>query len=249
MTPPSHILIGLIAANTAHLGAGLAGRKLPYLALLTGLTIGSVMPDFDYVSHLWDGYFTADIWTGHRGITHSILGTAVMAAIFGLILTLWDLIRGRSLSTGFKLYFGGLFAGGVLHIVADLPGPDGLWDGIPVFFPVMKDGEFARSGGWNLIGWYDLEVIYRLLLAAGGSTGLLILAKIRPFPASFKRIVAVAGILVSIFGAVWVGDYIRTSEYRGYSDEQAKQRQILATKPDWYKSFFLYGIRFYRNVF
>ncbi len=267
MSPPSHALMGLVLANAAYVAVnarpGNASRpRVGYLGLAVALVFGSIMPDLDSISRFWGTYHSTNVFIGHRGVTHSLLGVTAMAAVFAAALVGLrsaaafafraigsgsgrDRVFGRSSS--YRLLFAAALAGGVVHLACDLFSPPG-WGGIPVFFPLMKDGHFWRIGEWRRIGWFDLEVIYHLILAAfftAWAAAVFGLARRR----GARFVAAGACLLVSIVLTGWLTAYIGASRYEGWSAERRKQAAILAGKPQWFKEVYREGRKVSRLFF
>ena len=93
----THIVLG------AAIGELVAGRQLGKKALLIGAVANS-LPDIDFLAAFW--LDTARDLCFHRGITHSLVGVAVMAGLLG-----WGargIFRSAGMSMGFWVSFFGL---------------------------------------------------------------------------------------------------------------------------------------------
>ena len=96
--------------NLAHSLVGLAVSNSGFKKLSPGTTavyvIAANAPDLDVLS----GFF-GDRWTAlhyHRGITHSIVGTLVLALVIPLFFLLGDLLLARIRTTSARIKFGSL---------------------------------------------------------------------------------------------------------------------------------------------
>ncbi|MCR6097872.1 metal-dependent hydrolase [Salipaludibacillus agaradhaerens] len=140
------ILVGDVLPVTIPLDSAIA---------LSGLVIGSVLPDIDE-SRSWIGRRIPVISTvingvfGHRGLTHS-----------GLILLL--LVAG--LFHFPHAFLQAMFTGAILHIVADFFSVGG----VPLFYPFSKKRSqvgLYKTGTWSegLLFLIGLAVIFSALL-------------------------------------------------------------------------------------
>ncbi|MBN1141368.1 MAG: peptidoglycan DD-metalloendopeptidase family protein [Deltaproteobacteria bacterium] len=209
MTPLDHTLSAGLLGFVVHpwFRKYLSKPKTVLLLMLAGL-----LPDLDYVTRLFgrDYYYNKvqNLFLSHRGFFHSLGGIlffAVLAVLFYLAFFWSREKREEEPPTAHKtLAIGGLFvAGGVLHLLEDMLGPDGPWGGLCLFFPLSE----SRFQGWSLYGWYDFFLIY---LFMGVFLLILILygvARFRPFPAEKReRIVMllVAGAFLVAVSHLWM---------------------------------------------
>lgn len=253
MSPPTHALIGLVLANGGWAAWRLAGRRtesppLPGWGWLTlALILGSVAPDLDAVSRPLGTYFSTDVWLGHRGITHSLVGVTGLAVLIaaGLSLVRWLVAPGRRGRTGlsFLILLAAAWLGGLAHLAADLPNPPGPWGGIPVAYPLSSGSAPLRWGGWSLIGWFDLESIYRLLLAGAALTGLALFTWLTRRWPRLSRLLAGGGLALALAALIWLGAYVASGPYAGPGQETARQERILAAKPVWFQELSRLGGR------
>jgi len=149
MTYSTHILTGLCAG-----GFILLQQPDPQFALLSATLVGSILPDIDEpnsyagrrnkgTSHLIKAVF------GHRGITHSILGLAVLSALIYAVIYYYQLdIQ--------YLYFFNI--GYLSHILSDLL----TKSGVPLLYPYKKNLKIPiiRTGDKK-------EFIFRTIVYAG----------------------------------------------------------------------------------
>jgi membrane-bound metal-dependent hydrolase YbcI (DUF457 family) len=126
--------------------------------------LGAMLPDGDILGRVLLGraaYFSG-AWYAHRGLSHSILGTLLLALLAAA--ALYRPLAGREAARPRAAYAwlaGCTWAGGLLHIVGDLFTPG--W-ALPVFWPL---GE--RIGAWRHIGWFSpyLLVLFLSAVALG----------------------------------------------------------------------------------
>ncbi|MCP4180184.1 MAG: metal-dependent hydrolase, partial [bacterium] len=185
MTPPEHFLIGASLANVYYsFQSLLKSKRINYLTLLLIMGIAAIFPDIDsFFGH----YTSVNPIIGHRGMTHSIIAVI----IFGFILTiitfavtfiiminyykcksLFQVSEDINFINRMKNYFSIksfiiLFIissiAGLSHLIADLPQPAGIWNGIPLLFPLKLGNQYIRNGGFSLIGWYDYSIMWLLI--------------------------------------------------------------------------------------
>lgn len=132
----THILTGLLAGGTV-----LLAKPDPQLYFLSAAVVGSLLPDIDepnsYAGRKAKGisYFIKSIF-GHRGITHSLLGTGIISIIIYFLLNHYNL----------NLQILQMFNLGYLsHLLTDLI----TKAGIPLFYPYKKRIKIPliRTGG------------------------------------------------------------------------------------------------------
>jgi inner membrane protein len=92
----THIVLG------AAIGELVAGRRLGKKALVIGAVANS-LPDIDFLGAFW--LDTSRDLCFHRGITHSVIGVAVMAVLLGLAARRWFRSGGMPLRS-WVLFFG-----------------------------------------------------------------------------------------------------------------------------------------------
>ena len=256
MTPPSHILIGVILTNTVYVATRLKdpeNQKVGYIPLLAVGILCSVMPDGDGISRYFGTYESTNVFMGHRGITHSLAGVAFISLLVSfLVLTarllslrLFGLIKKSGgtppgYSAFLMLWLLG-FAAGVLHLVCDLPSPSNIWKGIPIFFPMREDGHFQRIGGWNKIGWFDYHLIYLLIMSTAVSSVLTILTAVGGRWRFARNVLFGASLVLVCYVTFSSYAYIAQSTYSGRWKEMKKQEAILNKKPPWFSKLVVFG--------
>lgn len=256
MTPPSHAMIGLVLANTVYLGTRVsasADNKPGYIPLVSVAIMCSVMPDIDSVSRFFGSYGATNVFMGHRGITHSLLGVALIALLISLMVSSAQKIfrkllpskqstvaEGYSNNSFLFLLLLGFFAG-VFHLLCDLPSPSNVWYGIPMFFPVTKNGDFWRIGGWNKIGWFDYNIIYTLFIGVTISTCLIVLSLVTGRLRTFQKILFRVSLVLSCYLVISMSVYIQQSTYVSHRKEMQKQEAILNQKPPWFSKLVFFG--------
>lgn len=99
MSPPEHLLIGLSTATafyaTQHFVKPSDAKPVGYGKLLAVMGVAAILPDID---SFWGSYTSSNPWVGHRGMTHSIAGVAVLglglALVSGVISVVLRLLPG-----------------------------------------------------------------------------------------------------------------------------------------------------------
>ncbi|HQO04181.1 MAG TPA: metal-dependent hydrolase [Spirochaetota bacterium] len=259
MTPPEHLLMGTLVANSAYAVRVMKGKNMPsYGALLIAGALCAVLPDIDsFFRH----YGSANPWVGHRGMTHSLLWCLLQGSVIAYILYRTG-IKGRAGSlvpagvgdekkSAFLFLFVTALAASVSHVVADLPQPASVWHGIPVFFPLTVNGEYLRSGGWGRIGWYDFKIMIHLFLTALVTGGLC--AALGAAGRSMSRPVkGFIGGLVLVMGLgsfIWTGYYISTCSYTSAEHWEQYQEEVLLSYPDGVRRIIIGGRRVLYDMF
>jgi murein DD-endopeptidase MepM/ murein hydrolase activator NlpD len=127
--------------------------------------LATLLPDLDYITRLFGtGYYynaVNNLYVSHRGFFHSVGGILFFAAVgllcYFLFCWSWKKREGDPSTFPKILVIAGLFlAGGALHLLEDMLGPNGPWGGLVLYFPFSE----ARYLGMNLYGWYDFFLIY-----------------------------------------------------------------------------------------
>ncbi len=79
MSPPEHLLIGFSTATAFYAAQHFVKPSEPkpvgYGKLLCVMGVAAILPDMD---SFWGHYNSSNPWVGHRGMTHSIAGVAVL---------------------------------------------------------------------------------------------------------------------------------------------------------------------------
>ena len=151
MVPPTHLLSGYLAGRL--LGAlsgdriGRGSATLHPFALVA--MVGAVAPDFDTIPALLVGW---EAWGWHRTMTHSLLGSLLMAPLLG---SLAYFLFGRREKLVW-LSMAGLL-GISTHIAWDAVTP---W-GVQVFWPseVVVNGNLVHSGDFIVMGMLGLSCV------------------------------------------------------------------------------------------
>lgn len=239
MTPPEHLFIGLSLGNTVYATLSFCRRRLlSYGGIVIIAGLMALLPDID---SLFGHYGSADVFTGHRGITHSLLFVLSFSALLTALVALMRRVKGSSgadAGEGRKGYIAAFFLLSVLagtsHLVADLPQPPGSWGGIPLFFPLSSNGEFIRTGGWGLVGWYDYQVMWTFIFLFLLSLPLIILLGILRRRAFRKSSMAVAAavILLNISAYAWTVRHVAADGYTDFAGwNRLQERRLDAFGP------------------
>jgi membrane-bound metal-dependent hydrolase YbcI (DUF457 family) len=273
MTPPEHLFIGFSLANVFYsLLVMLRKRWFGYFSLLLFFGIMSTFPDIDsffgnYTSkNPWLGH--RGMTHSLLGVAVFGLGFTLLYSLLALFVRLvsgyWRYLvhyftnRTPGERSSFVLWkhllepfsprrllvlFIGMFVVGYSHLLVDMIQPPSVWGGIPLFFPLKVNGEYLRSGGWNLIGWYDLKVFWIIVATFIGTIPLIFLGKLFDF-ARLKYVAAPILALVIFFNTgvyIWVGNYIMSQKYKGNADWYRYQMKIVNTFPSPIKETTLKG--------
>lgn len=129
------ICTGVIISFVLFEKNGLNENLLNLIILSSGSFVGSLIPDIDntrsYIGHKVKSISKAiNKYSGHRGITHSILGLI----IFIILLLGIGHITSFNNCPYYKIFLLGLFAGYVSHLAFDII----TVGGIPLFYPFKK---------------------------------------------------------------------------------------------------------------
>lgn len=221
MTPPEHLFIGFSIGNIFYSIQTFLNKKyIPYLLLIFLAGVLAIIPDID---SFWGNYTSNNVYIGHRGITHSIffifMVSATVVALISIVVVIYCFINNKSHSsdTKIKLFmlFMLLFFSGLSHLLADLPQPPGVWNGIPLFYPYQSNEVFVRTGGWSKIGWYDYKILWPFISIAVVSVFLtIIILVLNQFKLNvLKKIIAIIVFLINIVVNIWMVNYIHNSQY------------------------------------
>ncbi len=224
MTPPEHVLTGVLAGTL--LVYGLPGEPERRLPLVAWVAIGALAPDVDALSLLFShATYFGSAWYSHRAFFHSIAGCAVLAAVLGVALpALLGSLRSatrlpppaRPVSTLSVVL--ALFTGGLVHLAGDLPTPPGPWSGIPLLFPLT-----ARFGGWSHLGWVNAALIYLLGAAALAAAALAAARTLAPAELRPWLRAGVAGVAaLALGGAIWFASISRYEDFAQWRRWQAR---------------------------
>lgn len=234
MTPPEHLFIGFSIGNIFYAIQTFFKKKyLPYLFIIFMSGIFAILPDAD---SFFGNYISTDVYTGHRGITHSVLFVFAMSAVISflaVILVFLKRLFHKSEISNLHLFvffiFSLIFLSGLSHLIADLPQPPGVWKGIPLFYPHATGKSFSRIGGWSKIGWYDYKIFWTLFYSVLVSLFLIaagfVLRKL-----SFRKFTKVISMLIIVFNIsifIWLGCYIGNSQYVDAKQWDQEQSEYL----------------------
>ncbi|HPR48433.1 MAG TPA: metal-dependent hydrolase [Spirochaetota bacterium] len=251
MTPPEHVFIGLSLGNIIYCVQALMKKiHLRYRAILALSGLFAILPDID---SFFGNYASRDVFTGHRGITHSLVFVLLAAAAPALIVALYGLFVKKQNSAQLRpvllIIFITSFVAGLSHLIADLPQPSGPWGGIPLFFPLSHAGEYTRTGGCAKIGWYDYLIQWSYLAVFLISSALILSATAlqKTTTRGIRNTVAIAVIAITMALYLWTFSYINKSVYKnepywtavqnGHLDDLGPAVKELTLKG---KNFFLY---------
>ncbi len=181
--------------------------------------LGGMMPDADYASKALGGraaFFSGE-WFAHRGASHSMLGTLVMALVAAALF--FRPLTGLRLraAPGAYLWLAGCFwSGALVHIVGDLFTP---LRSLPVFWPLA-----ARYGSFSHIGWFSPYLLWLFLATLLIARGVTALAKWRPAFAPWRE--AAAWLLFTVAAGRWL-HFLFVSRYDSFAQWSEYQRSQL----------------------
>jgi membrane-bound metal-dependent hydrolase YbcI (DUF457 family) len=189
---------------------------VPPAALSAALFLGAMAPDLDIVTRVLAGraaYFS-DAWYGHRGVSHSVLGTLLLGLALAAVLSAW-----RPARQGGRLCYAWLagcaWAGGLLHVLGDLFTPRRP---MPVLWPLPE-----RFGALSHIGWFSpyLLWLFVVTIALGWAARWLLPRMTGPRWAS-----AAVWPLYALASYRWV-QYMLVSRYESAEQWDAYQEALL----------------------
>lgn len=147
-----------------------------------------------------------------------------------------------------------LFFAGVTHLIADLPQAGSVWGGIPLLFPFKLGGEHVRFGGFGIIGWYDLKILWYLIGAVAITTPFVYFGKIlyliKKKPAKIAAVFIYA--MVFLFSAVffgWMIKHVKNSNYKNDKQWYVYQMNQVEKLPAFIKYPTLKGIKIFTSIF
>jgi membrane-bound metal-dependent hydrolase YbcI (DUF457 family) len=189
---------------------------VPKATLSAAFFLGAMAPDLDVFTRGLAGraaYFS-DAWYGHRGASHSVLGTLLLALAVAALLSAWQPAR-RGGRLGFAWLAGCAWAGGLLHILGDLFTPRRP---MPVLWPLAE-----RFGALSHIGWFSpyLLWLFVVTIALGWAARWLLPRLTGPRWAS-----AAVWALYALASYRWV-QYMLVSRYESAEQWQAYQEALL----------------------
>jgi len=272
MTPPEHFFIG---ASLAHMIYSFQSffktKRFNYLALLLLLGTGAMFPDIDsFFGH----YVSTNPTIGHRGMTHSFIAviffgfflTAVTYALTYISMHVCRIIKNNNLKNtdapdnpdafftvkSFWILFVISTCAGISHLIADLFQPPGVWQGIPLFFPLKSGGQYIRHGGFSMTGWYDFKIMWLLIKAFLMSLPFLMTAAVLiKFNINKKISSALYAfvIIINCTACALLVDYIRISTYKNSQAWERKQMQYLKQSHPLIKQITIDGKRNFLKLF
>jgi membrane-bound metal-dependent hydrolase YbcI (DUF457 family) len=189
---------------------------VPPAALSAALFLGAMAPDLDIVTRLLAGraaYFS-DAWYGHRGASHSVLGTLLLGLAVAAVLSAWRAAR-RGGRPGYAWLAGCAWAGGLLHILGDVVTPRRP---MPVLWPLSE-----RFGALSHIGWFSpyLLWLFVVTIALGWTARWLLPRMIGPRWAS-----AAVWAVYALASYRWV-QFMLVSRYESAQQWDAYQEALL----------------------
>ena len=178
--------------------------------------LGAMAPDLDIVTLGLAGraaYF-ADAWYGHRGASHSVLGTLLLGLAVAAVLSAWRVAR-QGGWPGYAWLAGCAWTGGLLHILGDLVTPRRP---MPVLWPLSE-----RFGALSHIGWFSpyLLWLFVVTIALGWAARWLLPRLTGPRWAS-----AAVWALYALASYRWV-QYMLVSRYESAEQWEAYQAALL----------------------
>ncbi len=281
MTPPSHLLIGFSLANVFYSILIIVRKRwFGYFFILLLFGVVSVFPDIDsfFGNYTSTDPYLGHRGMTHSLLGISVIGVG-LSMVFSLLSLFVRLIFGywRYLVHFFKnrtpdevsnfvlwrylleplnprkffILLIGTFVVGYSHLLVDMVQPPSVWKGIPLFFPLKANGEYLRSGGWNLIGWYDLKVFWILTGTFLGTIPVVFLGKLFD-SARLKYVATPILALAVLFNAgvyIWIGKYISSLRYRGTAEWYSYQMKMVDTFPLQIKETTLKGKDIFLTLF
>ncbi|MCL1865452.1 MAG: metal-dependent hydrolase [Spirochaetes bacterium] len=247
MTPPDHFLTGLsIGAVYSSVCGIFSLKRIPYFIAFTLCALFAILPDIDAFRGV---YSSPDPFIGHRGITHSLLFVTLVS-----IISILPYLAGRAITRYYKsektyeekkllwidLFLLLLFAG-VSHLILDIPQPPGIWGGIPLFFPLKINGQFARIGGWNKIGWYDYRITWILFITVSVSIVTLILMIFLKKNIFIKKILYMSVLIISAISYILITSTIANSSYKNSKEWNESQSKYIDTLPECFRKAAVHG--------
>lgn len=180
--------------------------------------LGAMMPDLDILGKLVGGraFYFSGAWYGHRGASHSLLGTLILALVLAALLYR-PLTRGGAGGPRPYLWAVAAFwAGGILHLFGDVFTPARP---LALFWPhPFRYGALAR------IGWFTPYLSW--LFLATVAVGWMLLAAARRRPAHRAWLVSAVWGLNLVAAYRWV-QFLVTSEYQSRGQWSDLQRALL----------------------
>ena len=197
----THICSGLASATVV---ASLTQcRPLQKGVILFAGAFGGAFPDLDAIS-LWSGFdgtlgnwfglahsgreiYSSTFWYSHHVFFHSLLGAILVSS---LIWALAGWIYWKPMKQSPRYWCGmdylgpysySFFFGYLMHLLGDLPTPNGSWGGIALLYPLK-----TFVGGWGAIWWWNNYDIFLLLLGCVLANLLILLVQQRLWEKQLK---------------------------------------------------------------
>ncbi len=251
------MLIGFSIAHVFYAFQKILSKKyFSYATLLLTAGACAIIPDID---SFFGNYASRNVYTGHRGITHSILFVFSISLTITFIMCAFSSISMRLVKKSFVFegkakfmsLFLLLFVCGLSHLLADLPQPPGVWGGIPIFFPYKIDGSFVRAGGWSKIGWYDYKILWSFIFIAIASAFIVALLLITEKYGLkiLKNIIAVLLIFSNLSINIWLFHHISNSQYMSAAYWERIQNEYLTHSNPLIKMTTLKGRAYFMKLF
>lgn len=257
MSPPEHLVIGAAAANLTYGLVNLRSEKQTrYLRLALIAAIGAVLPDIDsFFGH----YGSLNPKIGHRGMTHSFVGVAVLglglSTLFASVISVFKIFTGyyrwlvaymehkHGLRTKFvitKHVFSAFEKKSfcLLFLFAFIGGLTHIMADLPTpkgnwqGLPLFYPFSNARFGDLNLIGWYDIWGFWIVTYGIAVSIPLIIATRIIS-KEKFKKLSVVIFLILFLLNAyVFYNliDHIKNSKYKDESSWYVYQRYTVIKK-------------------
>jgi membrane-bound metal-dependent hydrolase YbcI (DUF457 family) len=214
----NHGLSGYVCAQAA-MPALQRRAPLGQRALSAAFVLGAMAPDLDILTRLLAGrgaYFSG-AWYGHRGLTHSLLGTLLLALLAAALL--WRPAGARAAPRPWVAgawLAGCAWAGGLLHLLGDVFTPG--WP-LPLFWPWPERFGALRHIGWisPYLLWLFLSAIALGTLAARGGARVEALRRWAP---------ALAWAVYALAAYRWLSFMVR-SRYTSWDEWMAYQQAML----------------------
>jgi membrane-bound metal-dependent hydrolase YbcI (DUF457 family) len=184
--------------------------------------LGAMLPDLDIQARLLGrGAYFSGAWYAHRGASHSILGTLLLAMVAAVLLyrplcPAPAEAGGSSRSRNLAWLTGCLWCAGLLHVFGDLFTP-GL--PMPLLWPLEP-----RLGALGHIGWFTPYLLWLFLATLALDWGARAVKR-WVFPA-WHWMGAAVWALYALAGFRWV-EFLLTSRYESWSQWQARQQALL----------------------
>ena len=229
----THAISGLAVGTTV---AGISQKsKIEMLKIIGFSGFGAVLPDIDAIS-MWSkfdstfgklfslGYpgrtiYSMKLWYSHHGFFHSIAAALLFAFLLGLIFYLFNKKQRNSFSSALKNNLPvliGFFAGFLIHLLGDMPTPNGSWGGVRLFFPLK-----TYIGGSGDIWWWNNYDIFLIALAV-----LLMNCLVLVLQCIFKLKIGKITVLFLFMGVILCLIQIKSREFdfNGNTYQQCEQK-------------------------